>query len=87
MTKEEYLEVRDKEEVPLSLFYEYWNEVKPKHYQSLTLEEFSNTFPLYMREEGLPVNTPNGVKRVSYKGSLEKVFNHFNKKFNLCVSY
>lgn len=83
MNKKDYIKIRDNEEVPLSLFYEYWKEVKPSNYQNFTFEEFSKVFPVYLKNEGVPVNTPNGVKIISYQASIGKIFNHFNKKFNL----
>lgn len=84
MTKEDYVKIRDGEELPLSLIYQYWKEVKPAHYRNLTEDEFSRLFPTFMRQaEGVPILV-NGVAKVTtYPIVVEKVFKHFNNKFNL----
>ena len=84
MTKENYIKIRDKEEFPLSLMYEYWNEVKPSNYKNLSLDEFEKQFGAFiMQFNGTPVNTPNGIKVVTYPNIVDKVYTYFNNKFNI----
>lgn len=83
-SKEEYIKIRNQTEVPVELFYEFWKETKPSHYSNLTYGEFAAPFLYFMAEaEGFTVPTPNGMKRISYEAAVNKVFRHFNEKFEL----
>ena len=84
MIKEEYVKIRNKEETPLSLFYEYWNEVKPSNYTNFSLADFEKQFGAFiMQFNSVPIQTPNGIKVATYPGILDKMFTHFNNKFNI----
>lgn len=84
MTKEEYIKIRGDSEFPLFIAYEYWKEKKPVSYKDIILEDFEKQFTLLIANYShVPIQTPNGIKIVSYEKVVEKVFEHFNLKFNL----
>lgn len=85
MTKEEYLELRTKEEAPLSLFYAYWVDKRPAHYKDMTLEQFEQSFSQFLfSTQGFIVNTSAGMqKAINYPSMLDNVYAHFNQKFGV----
>lgn len=83
ITKEQYIKVRDEQEFPISLIWEYWNDLKPFNYYTLTLEKFTIEFTKFSEWFGFSLLTPNGVKIVTYKGLIDKIYKHFNNKFSL----
>lgn len=84
MTKEEYEKIQVNQDFPLSLIYEYYNDVKPINYINLTYDEFSKFFSIFLFN-GLnkPILTLKGMKIVSYESIIDKVYTYFNEKFKL----
>lgn len=77
--KESYMRIREEEEIPLSLFYEFY---KDKGGLDISLEEFEAIFPQFMqRTMGGMINTKNGVKFIDFKSIVDKVYKHFDEKF------
>jgi hypothetical protein len=84
MTKDQYLELREKEEVPLELFYNYWVEVKPSHYKNMSFEEFERNFSQFLFNlQGNIVLSEAGQKIVDFPRMLERIYSHFNEKFKV----
>jgi hypothetical protein len=82
MTKEEFIEMRDKEEFPLSLAYEYYKDMSKG--VLLSLEEFSQQFPVFIANfHGKGIPTPTGIKTIDLGRVMTKVYTHFNEKFKL----
>lgn len=79
MTKEDWMHIRKKEEIPLSLFHEYYLEVRDKNRVLITLGEFESYFPQFMGHGIILTNT--GVKTLSFENIVHKVYNYFDNKF------
>ena len=84
MTKEEYIVIRNGEEIPLSLFYLYYTETSLNNRNIVTLEEFEVLFPKFMGSfMGGAIITKNGVKYIDFQRIVAKVYNYFNKKYEI----
>jgi hypothetical protein len=75
MNREEYLNCRTTNNIPLSLLYEYYNEkANEKKYKIFnSIEEFIQLFQLYQSQ---PQFHMNGF-------DMEKILNHFDLKFEI----
>ena len=81
MTKKEWEDIRDKEEIPFSLYYQYYLENKGG-IATLSLEDFTHAFQIYLFQgEGQMIRTSKGIKFINYLGMIDKVYKYFNKKF------
>lgn len=84
MTKEDYIKLREEEEIPLSLFYEYYEDKLPVGAKKYSLEEFEIAFPQFMQQFwGQIIVTKNGMKSIDFSNIVNKVYDHFNRKFEL----
>ena len=83
MTKEEWLKIREQEELPLSVYYEYFTELKPK--VKISLPEFEKVFPQFMvRATNSPIyNTSGQPVMYNPSGAMERIYIHYNKKFEV----
>lgn len=78
MTKEIYIELRDQQEFPLSLFWEYFKEKGGKYEE----REFMEQFPKYMFSNVIVLGE-NGPRGFNYEKSIARIINYFNSKFGL----
>jgi len=78
LNKEEYIAMRELEEVPLSLFYEYYIE-KGGTFPLITFEKAFPNFCLQV--EGKTLFTNTGIKHFSLDRILQKIYYYYNKKF------
>jgi len=81
MSKEEYILLREQEEIPVSLFFDYYLEVC-KDPKVKTLEEFEKVFPEFMGVFGnQSIISHVGIKTITFEGVANRVYDYFNKKF------
>jgi len=82
MTKEEYFTIREQEEIPVSLFYDFYVDTAPNPSKVITFEEFEKVYPQFMATLGNKIMiTPSGTKTITFEGAIEKVYKYFDKKF------
>lgn len=82
MKKEQWISLRNKEELPTFVYYEYYKEVGGL---VETLEEFEKILFLLV-VHGVPVRGTNGPKMITFESIIQKTHKHFNKKFDLVWS-
>lgn len=82
ITKEEWVKIRNEEELPLRVFWSYFDDMKPG---KISLEDFEQAFPQYiMRHHTMPYpNTAGRPCKFEMVASIEKIYGHFDKKFEL----
>lgn len=82
MTKEEWELIRDKEEIPISLYYEYYLEHRNPLHPLINMQDFTQIFERFLFEgEGHAINTYKGPRFIFFNRIIDKVYNYFNKKF------
>jgi len=82
LTKDQYILIREQEEIPVSLFYEFYVDKAPNPSKVITLEEFEKVYPQFMATLGNQIMiSPSGTKSITFEGAINKVFTHFNEKF------
>ncbi len=79
MTKEIYIALRDQQEFPLSLFWEYYKE-KGGTYRE---KEFIEHFPKYMMGNIAIVGNDGHPKVFNYASNVTKIINYFNNKYSI----
>lgn len=83
MTKEEWEKLRIEEEIPLSLFYDYYVELRG-NLVVMSLEDFETAFPQFMQFTlGGVIITKNGLKYVNFDNIIQKVYKYFDEKFGI----
>ena len=83
MTKKEWEEIRDKEELPFSLYYQYYLENKDPKKNLLSIEDFTVAFQNYIYHgQGKAIQTDKGIRHINFNSMLEKMYKYFNKKFS-----
>lgn len=82
ITKEEWLKIRNEEELPLRVFWSFFDDKKPN---KITLTEFEQAFPKYaINHQMLPYpNTAGNPCRFSMQMTLRNIYEHFDKKFGI----
>lgn len=80
MTKEDWLDIRKREEIPLSVFYEYYLDKRDKR-AVISLVEFEQLFPQFMSFGIALIGTK--VISTSFESVIHKVYNYFDEKFEL----
>lgn len=78
MTKERYLEIRDREEIPKEVWYEYYKE----RGGVLGEDEFWQNFVKAIFSRLVVVNR-NGPKQIDLKTALESFYGYYNRKFDV----
>jgi len=82
LTKDQYVLIREQEEIPVSLFYEFYVDKAPDPSKVITFEEFEKVYPQFMATLGNKIMiTPSGTKTITFEGAIEIVYKHFDKKF------
>lgn len=76
MTKEQYLLIREKEEIPIEIWYEFFLE---KGGSNIGLEVFTDLFTNMLL--GKMVITTFGPKLISLETALRAFYKHYNQKF------
>lgn len=78
MDKEQYLKIRGEEEIPLSLFYEYFIEKGGK----ASMREFEESFPQAVVNVMIP-NSLGQTRFMDFEAIVHKVYKYFNEKFGV----
>lgn len=79
MDKEQWISLRNKEELPVYVYYEYYKEVGGL---VKTLEEFEKIL-FSLIAQRVPVIGTTGPKMITFESLIQKTHEYFNKKFNL----
>lgn len=83
MTKEEWIEIKKTNEVPLVVFYSYWNDVKPSNFHDLPLGAFLHNMGQYMEwASDIAMMDTHGVyKKFNYSSCANKIIMYYDNKF------
>lgn len=74
MTKKEYIELRNQPEIPLDIWFEYYQE----RGGTLDKEEFIQIFSILMTQE-----TVTATKVINFHTALNNFYRYYNQKFGL----
>ncbi len=85
MDKLEWLKHRKSQELPISICWEYYNEIAPPHFNKYTLEEFGYNYAQYMANcSMIPcLDTKGAPKKFDFNKVIKLVHEHFDKKFQI----
>lgn len=78
MTKEEYLKIREQPEIPMPIWFEYYQE----RGGLLDYEEFVKTFTTFTWNQSV-VRSRFGLKQITLNSALRNFFEYYNQKFGL----
>lgn len=78
LTKQAYLKLRDKDEIPFDIWFEFYQE----RGGVLDRASFEEIFTVLMTEEAV-VSTSSGDKIITFPGALKRFFQYYNNKFKL----
>lgn len=82
MNKEEYFSIREQEEIPVSLFYEFYVDKAQDPSKVMSLVEFEQVYPQFMATFANQIMLqPSGPKTITFEGAINKVYKHFDEKF------
>ena len=79
MTKEEWINLKTKEEIPLEIFYTYYTEMGG----SLNFQDFQTFFVSLLTS---PIAFSYNNKIINYETSIKRLYNYYDKKFDLCMN-
>ena len=82
ITKEEWVKIRNEEELPLRVFWSYFDDMKPG---KVTLQQFEQSFPRYAAQyHAIPYpNTKGQPCTFNMETTIKKMYDHFDKKFEV----
>lgn len=80
MNKETYLKWRDAPEPPWELYYEYYKEKRAPEMELLSFDAFIMPFQQFLTSVEI-IQTETGIKYINWNNILNKIYTHFNKKF------
>lgn len=83
MTKENWITVRQMEEIPLSIFFHFYLERGGVITNFMT---FSSYFTRMCGQEPNVYTKNNEYKKVTYGSCLYKMFTYYDIKFGLCMT-
>lgn len=78
MTKEQYLLIKEKPEIPMDIWYDFFLE---RGGSNIGLSKFTEAFTNVLL--GVNIIKPSGIKHVSLKTSLDKFYKYYNHKFSV----
>ena len=82
ITKEEWLKIRVSEELPLQVFWTYFDDLRPN---VATYNRFATSFSEWMvRSSQIPTfNSQKQPVMFSMEAAIKKIFDYFDKKFEI----
>jgi hypothetical protein len=79
MTKEQYLIIKQKPEIPMEIWFEYYRERGGELYD---FGSFTRLFSTCIMNKAM-VNTSTGTKQITLKSALTKFYEYYDKKFDI----
>lgn len=81
MTEQEYLQLREQPEIPMSAWFDFYKEKGGAIYD---IVEFEKTFTTLIINQSViaTVGSPT-MKQVTLKSALDKFYQHYNEKFGI----
>lgn len=82
ITKEDWVRIRVSEELPLEVFWTYFDDLRPN---VVGYDKFAKFFPDYMvRASQIPIfNSQKQPVMFSMQAAIKKMFDYFDKKFEI----
>lgn len=82
LTKEQYIVYINTEEVPIQLYYNYYLENKPAHYNLIAENDFKQIFETFLvHGQSKMIQTAVGPRFIGMDNILNKIYKYYNKKF------
>jgi hypothetical protein len=81
MTEQEYIQLREQREIPMSAWFEFYREKGGTLDDIVKFEEVFTTLVVNQSVIGV-VGSPN-LKQITLKSALSKFYQHYNEKFGL----